>query len=431
MSRSPARVDVARAVRDVLCGSRGRPLDPLTRRRFARRFHTDFRDVRIHADSTAARAAALLGARAFTVGPHVVFGRGEYRPHTPAGGWLLAHELTHVVQQRTAIPRVPCVLGRPDDPAEREADVVASRVMAGLDAPAIAPRAEAEVRRAVRIHSGSAGIDEIKGQVRPGLALLPGNTSQVAVANLTHNFNPDPTKVDWAFELLGHVKVALGAGDNLASHTFGFVQYLRHKFTGIFYAGRRRQEGSIGMLLDPVITTAYLLDCSPATRRPFMWLPAPRSTFDSGSGEVTARMGDHPVLSIKQRDHNVTTGVDNYLYQIVDDREAWSVFTVLGPSGTFQHLAHVHWTLRYEFRLVWRGGTPVVDDRSRFHMDPAAAGAPKDANLAPVLALLSASQLPIANEQTRKALRLVVVPPNPHRSDNPGWFAGVPQDFYR
>ncbi len=59
----------------------------------------DFSKVRIHADEPAARAAAALNARAFTVGSHVVFGRGEYAPETPPGQQLLAHELTHVAQQ--------------------------------------------------------------------------------------------------------------------------------------------------------------------------------------------------------------------------------------------------------------------------------------------------------------------------------------------
>jgi hypothetical protein len=62
----------------------------------------DLDAVRIHADAHAARSAAAVGARAYTVGRDIVFGAGEYRPHTPAGGALLAHELTHVTQQSRA-----------------------------------------------------------------------------------------------------------------------------------------------------------------------------------------------------------------------------------------------------------------------------------------------------------------------------------------
>lgn len=63
------------------------------------RFGFDFRQVRIHADAEAASLAAMMGARAFTVGRDVVFGRGAYAPHTASGSRLLAHELAHVVQQ--------------------------------------------------------------------------------------------------------------------------------------------------------------------------------------------------------------------------------------------------------------------------------------------------------------------------------------------
>jgi hypothetical protein len=62
----------------------------------------DFSRVRIHADEPAAEAAESINARAFTKGANVVFARGQYSPHSQAGRWLLAHELTHVVQQEKA-----------------------------------------------------------------------------------------------------------------------------------------------------------------------------------------------------------------------------------------------------------------------------------------------------------------------------------------
>ncbi len=59
----------------------------------------DFSHVRVHADGRAATAARALNSRAFTLGDHVVFGAGQFAPATPAGKELLAHELTHVIQQ--------------------------------------------------------------------------------------------------------------------------------------------------------------------------------------------------------------------------------------------------------------------------------------------------------------------------------------------
>lgn len=59
----------------------------------------DFGQVRVHTDAQAAHSARAVGARAYTVGRHIVFGEGEYLPKSTAGNKLLAHELTHVVQQ--------------------------------------------------------------------------------------------------------------------------------------------------------------------------------------------------------------------------------------------------------------------------------------------------------------------------------------------
>lgn len=87
------------AVGDVL-QSPGRPLDGGTRRFMEERFGHDFGGVRVHTGPQAVEGARSIGARAFTVGQRIAFDRGEYRPNTSAGRALLAHELTHVVQQR-------------------------------------------------------------------------------------------------------------------------------------------------------------------------------------------------------------------------------------------------------------------------------------------------------------------------------------------
>ena len=55
--------------------------------------------MRLHTDAAADRAARALNARAFTIGRHIAFAAGEYRPDSSAGRHLLAHELSHVVQQ--------------------------------------------------------------------------------------------------------------------------------------------------------------------------------------------------------------------------------------------------------------------------------------------------------------------------------------------
>lgn len=91
-------VEAPPIVHEVL-RSPGKPLDAATRAFFEPRVGFDFADVRIHADERAAASADSIRARAFTSGPHIVFNRGEYSPEAAEGKRLLAHELSHVVQQ--------------------------------------------------------------------------------------------------------------------------------------------------------------------------------------------------------------------------------------------------------------------------------------------------------------------------------------------
>jgi hypothetical protein len=80
----------------------GTPLPDTVRSWFEPRFGHDFSQVRVHADDAAANAARGVEARAYTSGSNIVFGAGEYAPTTAQGRRLLAHELTHVVQQGAA-----------------------------------------------------------------------------------------------------------------------------------------------------------------------------------------------------------------------------------------------------------------------------------------------------------------------------------------
>jgi hypothetical protein len=82
----------------------GHPLDAGTRNFMEARFGQDFSRVQVHADPQAARAADAVHASAFTVGNDVVFAQGNYAPGSDSGRRLLAHELTHVVQQQTGAP---------------------------------------------------------------------------------------------------------------------------------------------------------------------------------------------------------------------------------------------------------------------------------------------------------------------------------------
>jgi hypothetical protein len=135
--------------------SGGRPLTGEQRAYFEPRFGADFGHVRLHAGDSADSAARAVGALAYTRGSDIVFRKGEYRPESSAGRQLLAHELTHVVQQQgNAAGRIDASRVEPvDSPAEREADHVAARVAAGGQAPAIR-QAPAGIPRAALTSDG-------------------------------------------------------------------------------------------------------------------------------------------------------------------------------------------------------------------------------------------------------------------------------------
>src|SRR5260370_216726 len=88
-------------VHAVLNSGGGQPLDTTTRAFMEPRFGHDFSRVRIHTDAQAAESARTVNALAYTVGRDVVFGARQYAPQNSKGRRLLAHELTHVVQQNT------------------------------------------------------------------------------------------------------------------------------------------------------------------------------------------------------------------------------------------------------------------------------------------------------------------------------------------
>jgi hypothetical protein len=89
------------SVQEVL-RSPGAPLAESVRQLFEPSFARDFSQVRVHDDARAARSASAVQARAYTVGRDLVFGASQYAPDNPAGRRLIAHELTHVMQQSVA-----------------------------------------------------------------------------------------------------------------------------------------------------------------------------------------------------------------------------------------------------------------------------------------------------------------------------------------
>lgn len=127
---SDVPLSVPPIVSEVL-SSTGKPLDSTTRGFMEARLGHHFGEVRIHADGRAAESARAMNALAYTVGRDVVFGAGRYAPGTREGQKLLAHELTHVVQQNESAfsGGEPIAMDDPHDAFERQAEAVSEKSM--------------------------------------------------------------------------------------------------------------------------------------------------------------------------------------------------------------------------------------------------------------------------------------------------------------
>jgi hypothetical protein len=152
--RGGARDANPQSVRTHLGAGESLPGSVRTRMEFA--FGSSFSHVRLHNDGTSARLSDRLNARAFTVGEHVAFGSGEFRPGTVAGDALIAHELAHVVQQGRSAPVPDAGRGRgePDASMEHDADSAATGAVTSLWSPGQTRGPERGGRRLPRLRSG-------------------------------------------------------------------------------------------------------------------------------------------------------------------------------------------------------------------------------------------------------------------------------------
>ncbi|SFL96896.1 Outer membrane protein OmpA [Nitrosomonas nitrosa] len=115
--QSSGMMNIASDSVDQALSSSGRPLEPALRQDMEQRFGYDFSQVQVHSDVAASQSAREVNAKAYTVGHDIVFGAGQFSPGTQEGRRLLAHELTHVVQQSV---NYPSTLRRQSDDKKKE-----------------------------------------------------------------------------------------------------------------------------------------------------------------------------------------------------------------------------------------------------------------------------------------------------------------------
>lgn len=159
--------------------SQGQPLDAATKAYFEPRFGHDFSRVRVHTATRAVGSARAVQARAYTVGSDIVFNDGQFAPHTSDGKTLLAHELTHVVQQdggALAIQRSPDPK-KPEAATRKEPEATRTSGVGGPAAEYEAARKEAYAENAKRekvwqwINVTASEDDFVRGFIRHKLAM--------------------------------------------------------------------------------------------------------------------------------------------------------------------------------------------------------------------------------------------------------------------
>ena len=172
---------------DEVLGSSGAPLDAAERAFMEPRFAHGFGDVRVHTGARAAAAARSVHAQAFTVGRDIVFDSGRYAPGSAEGRQLIAHELTHVVQQRGAVrPGTGGLsIDAADSASEREAERIGAAI-AGAGGSASGSATEPALpgpAGAVGQHSAVAHVSRASAAA-PDAALLAINLGSVARTGL-------------------------------------------------------------------------------------------------------------------------------------------------------------------------------------------------------------------------------------------------------
>lgn len=136
LQRNAALEEEVSPVRELMNSGGGSALDEPTRNFMESRLGADLSDVKVHTGSKATEAARSVQAHAYTVGSDVVFQDGQYNPSSTDGKKMLAHELTHVVQQRSGpVDGTPAPGGisisDPSDRFERAAEATADKVVSG------------------------------------------------------------------------------------------------------------------------------------------------------------------------------------------------------------------------------------------------------------------------------------------------------------
>ncbi len=215
-SRGQVEPSTAPPIVHEVLRSPGQPLDLHTRAFMEPRFGHDFSHIRVHTDGRASESARAVNALAYTVGRDVVFGAGQYAPGTSAGQHLLAHELTHAVQQgdhaTSDLQRSMWRVGPTSDGHEQEALRVADAVAQDTSVPEIGRAQAATIQRRVEMRdvgrgeqSGFARLPELIERLN---AISQGLTFSLNGQDLAYTVREGGTQSEFDRQMIGFIDQA-------------------------------------------------------------------------------------------------------------------------------------------------------------------------------------------------------------------------------
>jgi hypothetical protein len=187
--------EVPSIVQEVL-SSAGQPLDSETRAFMEPRFGHDFSQVRIHTNEIASQSAQAVNALAYTVGSDIVFDKGQFAPDANDGKFLLAHELTHVVQQSAGLV-TGSPISDPSDTVELAATEAASRVTTGqsqaTEVTQISKPQQVRSNSIQRFQAGDTGHGGIETEGLGAAGFSAADVSKIYLGNWMRDFSQFPS----------------------------------------------------------------------------------------------------------------------------------------------------------------------------------------------------------------------------------------------
>ncbi|MFZ7128586.1 MAG: DUF4157 domain-containing protein [Desulfobacterales bacterium] len=258
-------------VREVLRSS-GHPLDPAIRDVMEPPFGHDLSRVRVHTDAAAGQSALEMNAHAYTVGNDVVFAPGRFAPDSDKGRRLLAHELTHVVQQGGVAAAVQRQPDAPDPDAERAAAVAEAEAVASVTSEELEAQVDAEEalklnfrRRKDKRYAWSLGLKD-RTRLKKAGELPPKLQQEIAVklnfftgeAKAAYLRTISPALAEFpSDQVIAVLSARPGAGAGVEQKTPGLACDAAQKEFVLRYEGEPEKTRCMDITTDPEFANAY------------------------------------------------------------------------------------------------------------------------------------------------------------------------------